>query len=190
MIWHLKSFAPAHFTGIVNNWEAPGINFFDSCRGFDMQRSADGVNFESIGFVNTLAPDGNSTGQLSYNFTDNTVGGRKLYYRLRQVDVDGRNKLSSVVLIKGDKPVTLAIDGLYPNPANTLVNVVVGAPVRDKVTLLVVDMTGKTVLQKVVNVEAGSNTVPFDISQLTVGSYLVKLFCNNCETAISKFVKQ
>ncbi|MBL7748065.1 MAG: T9SS type A sorting domain-containing protein, partial [Chitinophagaceae bacterium] len=70
------------------------------------------------------------------------------------------------------------------------VNVVVGAPVRDKVTLLVVDMTGKTVLQKVVNVEAGSNTVPFDISQLTGGSYLVKLVCSNCETAISKFVKQ
>ncbi|MBL7749327.1 MAG: fibronectin type III domain-containing protein, partial [Chitinophagaceae bacterium] len=136
-------------------------------RGFDVQRSADGITYESIGFVNTLAPGGNSTGQLSYNFTDNTVGGRKLYYRLRQMDTDGRSKLSSVVLIKGDKPVTLAIDGLYPNPANTRVNVVVGAPVRDKVTLLVVDMTGKTVLQKVVNVEAGSNTVPFDISQLT-----------------------
>lgn len=159
-------------------------------RGFDVQRSLDGMNFESIGFVNSLAPGGNSSNELSYSFVDNNVGGRKFYYRLRQLDIDGRSRLSSIVLIKGDKPVTLAIDGLYPNPANTQVNVVVAAPVRDKVTLIVVDMTGKTVLQQIVSVEAGSNTFPVDISKLTGGTYMVKMVCNNCETAISKFVKQ
>lgn len=41
-------------------------------RGFDVQRSADGINYTSIGFVNSLATGGNSNDQLSYRFTDNT----------------------------------------------------------------------------------------------------------------------
>lgn len=160
-------------------------------RGFEVQRSADGMNYTAIGFVNSLAFGGNSTTALSYSFTDNNPAGSKQYYRLRQVDMDNHSKISNVVLIKGDKPVTLSIDGLFPNPASTNVNVMIGAPVRDKITVMVVDMTGKTVLQQTVNVEAGSNTIPVDISRITNGSYMVKLVCNgNCDSAVSKFVKQ
>jgi len=68
-------------------------------RGFDVQRSADGINYTSIGFVNSLATGGNSNDQLSYRFTDNTPAGVKQYYRLRQEDLDGRSKLSNIVLI-------------------------------------------------------------------------------------------
>ena len=160
-------------------------------RGFDVQRSTDGVNYVSIGFVNSLAVGGNSADNLNYTFVDNAPAGNKQYYRLRQLDFDGRSKLSNVVMIKGDKPVILTIEGLFPNPANSLVNVQVAAPVRDKVTLAVVDITGRTVLQKVIALETGSNTIPVDISQLTNGSYMVRLVCSgNCETAVGRFVKQ
>lgn len=159
--------------------------------GFDVQRSLDGMSYTSIGFVNTLAPGGNSATNLNYNFTDNSVAGSKQFYRLRQVDIDNRSRFSTVVLIKGDKPTTIAIDGLFPNPASSVVNVLIAAPSKDKVTVMVTDMAGRTVAQQVANVETGSNTIPIDISRLINGTYMVKLVCaNGCEGAVGKFVKQ
>ena len=159
-------------------------------RDFDVQRSADGITYESIGFVNSLAPGGNSAGEISYSFTDNNAGGRKWYYRLRLHDLDGRNSLSNVIIVRGDKPLTMTIEGVFPNPANTRINVMVAAPVRGRLTLVITDMSGKPVLQQLVNAEAGSNSFSLDISRLAGGSYIVKLLCDNCETAIGKFVKQ
>ena len=160
-------------------------------RGFEVQRSTDGVNYTVLGFVNSLATGGSSTDALNYSFADNAPAGTKQYYRLRQVDMDNHSKLSNIVLIKGDKIITLAIGGLFPNPASTQLNVIVDAPVKDKVTLLVLDAAGRLVLQQSVAVETGSNTVPVTIGGLTNGSYLVKLVCNSaCETTAVKFVKQ
>ena len=170
------------------HWTTAGEN---NNRGFDMQRSADGVNYSSLGFVNSQALGGNSTIQLNYTFTDNSVIGSRQYYRLRQVDFDGHNKFSNIVLIKSDKPVTFMIDGFFPNPASTVVNVLIAAPNKDKLTLVVTDIAGRKVTQQVVNVETGSNTIPVDITALSAGTYMVKLICsNNCESAAGKFVKQ
>ena len=158
--------------------------------GFEVHRSVDGINYTSIGFVNSLAPGGISS-QLNYSFTDINPVNNKQYYRLRQVDIDSRSKFSGIVLIKGDKPVTLTIYGLFPNPASNIVNVIVATPDRSVVTLVVTDISGRTLTQKVANVETGSNTIPLDISRLTNGSYLVKLVCkDNCEAALIKFIKQ
>jgi hypothetical protein len=134
---------------------------------------------------------GNSSSQLNYTFTDNNPIGSKQYYRLRQVNFDGNSKLSNIVLIKGDKPVILTIDGLFPNPANSLVNVLIAAPNKDKVTLVVTDIAGRKVIEQVVSVETGTNTIPVDINRLTNGTYMVKMICSsNCENAVGKFVKQ
>jgi hypothetical protein len=160
-------------------------------RGFEIQRSTDGVNYSAIGFVNSQALGGNSVSQLNYTFTDNNVTGSRQYYRLRQVDFDNQSKLSSIVLIKGDKLVSLTIDGLFPNPASTSVNVMIATPNKDKVTLVVTDIAGKSVIQQLVNAETGSNTIPVDISRLSNGIYMVKLICSsNCESTVGKFVKQ
>jgi hypothetical protein len=163
--------------------------------GFEIQRSTDGIQYNVIGFVNSLATAGNSNSSLNYSFTDNNPAGKQ-FYRMRQLDIDQHSKLSSIVLIKGEKPVTLSIDGLFPNPATMQVNVIIASPTRDKLKMLLIDMTGRTVTQKVVNVETGSNTIPLDISGLSKGSYIVKLVCTgepvdmNCNNLAGKFVKQ
>lgn len=159
-------------------------------RGFEIQRSADGITYTAIGFVNSMA-SGGSNETLNYTFTDADPADSRLYYRLKQTDIDGNSKLSNVVLIKGDRSEALSIDGVYPNPANTQLNVRISTPARDKVTLLVTDMTGRTILQKVADIEAGSNTIPVDISRFTIGSYLLKLVgSNNGESISVRFVKQ
>ncbi len=159
--------------------------------GFELQRSTDGVNYSVLGFVNSLGLGGNSATELNYAYTDNNVTGSSQYYRLRQVGLDGNSKFSNIVLIKEDKPLTLNIDGLFPNPASTLVNVLIAAPNKDKVTFVITDIAGKTVQQQVANVEAGSNTIPVNINHLSNGIYMVKLVCSsNCDGVVGKFVKQ
>lgn len=161
-------------------------------RGFELQRSADGVNFTAFGFVNSKAAGGNSTAEENYTFTDNNINGkRQQYYRLRQTNFDGNSKLSNIVLIKGEKPTTITIDGFFPNPPNSSVNVLIAAPGNDKLTLLVTDIAGRKMIEQSVSVEAGSNTIPVDITRLTKGTYMVKLVCaNGCDAATGKFVKQ
>lgn len=157
--------------------------------GFEVQRSLDGSRYNAVGFVNTLAA--NSTTPLHYAFTDNNVSGTQQYYRLRQVDVDGRSQISQVILIKGEKPTTFTIDGFYPNPASTMVHLLIAAPNQDQVTVSVTDMLGRTVLQQDLQVETGSNSLPLDISRLAAGAYLVHMVCNSgCESAAVQLVKK
>ncbi len=160
-------------------------------RGFQPERSTDGVNYSPIGFVNSLAPSGNSNVSLNYTFTDNNFSGNRQYYRLRQVDLDGREKISTVVLIKGIKPSVLTIGGLFPNPARTEMNIIIDAPNHDEIIIQMLDMNGTLVKQKNAIVETGSNTIPVDITSLVNGTYLLKVSCqSNCGPVTSKFVKQ
>jgi hypothetical protein len=160
--------------------------------GFEVQRSLDGSNYSYLGFVNTQASGGTSSSSLSYTFDDNSPAGKKQYYRLRQIDVDAHAKLSSVVLITGDKSTGFNMGGIFPNPARDQVNVLINAVRRDDITLVVTDVLGRTVKQKAANVETGSNTIPIDISSLASGSYMVKLICksSDCEDVVAKFNKQ
>ncbi len=159
--------------------------------GFEVQRSADGTNYTAIGFVNSLATGGSSSTDLNYSFVDNNVQGKRWLYRLRQVNTDQSSKLSNIVIINGNKPMTLAIAGVFPNPTSDQINVLVDAPVRDNVQLIILDASGRRVAQKTAVIEAGSNTVPIPVNSLANGTYMVKLICSsNCETAVGRFVKQ
>jgi hypothetical protein len=159
-------------------------------RGFEVQRSMDGINYTTIAFVNSLAPGGYSTSKLDYAYTDNNVTGSRQFYRLRQVDFDGRSKLSNIVLLKSDKPTIITLDGMFPNPAVSVVNMLIASPAKDRVLMTLVDMSGRTVLQKQLNVETGSNTIPVDVSGLAGGTYMVRLQSGNGEVSTGKLVKQ
>jgi hypothetical protein len=85
-------------------------------KGFDIERSADGSRFEKIGFV---AGNGTTSQTQRYTFEDNItkspLWGFRGYYRLKQLDEDGRFEYSKIVAIaqKGDNAVSV-----FPNPSN------------------------------------------------------------------------
>lgn len=158
-------------------------------RGFEVQRSTDGLNYVTIGFVNSTALNGNSSSAINYDFTDNTLSGSRQYYRLRQVDLGGTMKLSQVLLIRDTRVSGKGIEALYPNPAKDWINLLITATVREKVTLMLLDQSGKQLLQRVMQVESGSNSLTIPVSQLPAGTYIVKLICEEgCNSAV-KFVK-
>ncbi len=159
--------------------------------GFELQRSADGINFSKLTFVQSKANNGNSSQALTYNFSDIKPLGGTGYYRLKQMDKDGKSTLSDIVLIKGIKPSKLELVSVYPNPVINTLNMGIAAVKAEKITFIVSDITGKVIISKIISVVAGDNLLPIDVANLANGTYTVKAVCaDGCETAIKKFVKQ
>ncbi len=190
------SLAPVTFSQFTGNREGGNNLLFWSTasesnnRGFDIQRSADGTNFTTIGTVNSLANGGNSSATLNYTYTDANVSGSVQYYRLRQVDNDGRSSLSNVIAIRDNQTLALSIAGLYPNPASNQVNVSITAPVTTKATLMITGVEGRILSKQALTLQKGMNTQLLNISKFPAGTYLVKIIGNNGEVAVSKFVKK
>ncbi|RZK35914.1 MAG: hypothetical protein EOO61_11180, partial [Hymenobacter sp.] len=85
-------------------------------KGFNVQIASDGVNFRTLGFVASQSP--NSAQALNYKYTDTEAGktGTR-YYRLEQVDEDGKVSYSPVraVNFNGAAATSVAVIA-YPNP--------------------------------------------------------------------------
>ncbi len=160
-------------------------------KGFELQRSYNGNDFLSVNFIASKAKNGNSTATLNYQFTDAKPFAGITYYRLKQIDLNGKATLSNVVAIKGDKVTNLTVTDVYPNPATKVLNVVVNSPVEDRVNIIVTDITGKIVKTQAAQVSIGNNNAKMDVSNLANGTYLMKVICTNgCTSATTKFVKQ
>lgn len=160
-------------------------------KGFDLERSADGVNFSSIASIASKAINGNSTSQLSYDFTDNKSLNGNNYYRLKQADKDGKTTFSQVVLIKGNKVNATSISAIYPNPAKDKLSITLSSATSERVTLSIIDVTGKVLIQKSIMVNIGDLNITENISNLNQGNYLVKLSdASGNTTDLKKIVKQ
>jgi hypothetical protein len=143
-------------------------------RGFELQRSTDGVRFSAVTFIGSQAPGGNSNTALSYRYLDAASISGDAWYRLKQVDFDGRAKTSPIVRIRRDAITTLALTGLYPNPAGATAILTIEAPARGTLSIVVTDATGRPVRVKASAIEAGSGTVLLDLGGLPAGSYTVR----------------
>ncbi len=156
---------------------------------YDVERSENGGRaWIKVGSVASL---GNTTSNRSYGFTDKTITGLKQLYRLRQVDRNGLAKLSAVVSVTAAKPTRLTVSSLFPNPATASVNILVEAPQKDNITMVVVDAVGRVVKSQRQSVETGTNGVQLNVNSLAQGSYFIKVSCDsNCETVVTRFVKE
>lgn len=160
-------------------------------KGFELQRSANGRDFSSLKFISTKAADGNSSLELRYEFADVKVFAGNAYYRLKQIDIDGRSKTSNIVLLKGIQTNALTLSNVYPSPANSVINIILTAPSLNKVDIVIMDIAGKPVMRQAAQLASGSNNFTIYINKLPPGAYLIKAVCaSGCETAVSKFIKQ
>lgn len=159
--------------------------------GFEVQYSFNRSDFRKLGFVNSKATNGNSSSVLNYQYVDNKAPGGNVYYRLMQIDKDGRSSYSNIILIKGDKINDLTLNMIYPNPAKNTLNLVISSPENNKISIMITDLAGKKVYQQGYSIINGGNILDLDIAKLPAGTYFLKAVCNNgCKTAVSKFVKE
>lgn len=110
---------------------------------FVVERTLDGIHFEEV-FRRKGA--GNSSSQLSYRGTDHKPHYGVSYYRLRQVDYDGKTTASPLisVYLKSTEPTF----NVYPNPlpGGEMVSMdIAGLQGRGEGTISITDLTGKIV---------------------------------------------
>ena len=138
-------------------------------KGFEVQRSIGNTNdFKTIGFVGTRAKDGNSQTEISYSFEDTDVKpGQTHFYRLNQIDFDGKSAFSPV---KSIKPGSIESNlNVYPNPSQGSFTVNTGST-SGKLNIFVMDNTGR-----VVNQYMNVSTTNTKISNLKKGFYTLKI---------------
>ena len=135
---------------------------------FEVLRSADGVTFSHIGTI-----EGNGTTQVSqqYSFADKAPVTGTNYYRLKQVDTDGKSSLSEIVSANADF-VADVFNAWYSNgniEANF--NHSEAATAAD---IVLSDITGRKLASYKKEVVPGINNLSFK-ALLTPGVYVVTL---------------
>ena len=85
-------------------------------KGFHIQRKEGGNDFGTIGFVASIAKDGNSNNLLRYQYTDSDPSSSSVQYRLLQEDLDGRQSFSKLIIIDGSNSSPFSVV-IYPNPS-------------------------------------------------------------------------
>jgi Secretion system C-terminal sorting domain len=86
--------------------------------GFSIERSIDGRNWTSI--INGVAA-GNTDAARSYTQTDATYNPQRLYYRIKQLDMDGKFSYSTIVPVAAIKDFSTLI--VFPNPFTSGFNI-------------------------------------------------------------------
>ena len=146
-------------------------------KGFEVQVSTDGSSFRTLGFVSSETP--NSVQRQSYKYTDTENGkfGTR-YYRLHQVDLDGKDSYSPVRAVGFDGAATGAVAlAAYPNPFldTDKVTLNFGSDVANGVAQVqLIDMVGRTVRQQSLNIVNSSLDLG-DLSNLHTGMYLARI---------------
>ena len=142
---------------------------------FSLERSLDGTNFSELTTINSKALNGNSNAVLNYDFTDVKPIVGNNYYRLKQVDKDGKFSYSQIVLLKGSKLNGISVSAVYPNPAKDNVSIIFNAELAAKVNIAILDVAGKVAQQKQTILNSGQTSYTSDISTLRAGNYIIKV---------------
>ncbi len=148
---------------------------------FEIERSIDGSNFQKIGKVNGQI---NSQTKKSYNFIDADISANTLYYRLKQVDLNGfyTHTKTVVVDIVKDKDEFKAT--IFPNPASSKFIISYESDNNDSTQLNIYNLQGQIIMTR----EYSSN-VSIDISSLNSGTYIVHLSNQKGEQIIRRIIK-
>jgi|GEM_PF-2490130 len=156
--------------------------------GFEILRSADGVKFTKIAQVSSKATNGNSTSSLDYIYTDNTSFKGTNYYRLNQLDKNGKGSLSEIVVIKEKS--SFDVTSIYPNPVQSDMTLGITSAATLKAKSIIIDMTGKVVLTNNFEIYAGDNLVKYNLSNLKPGSYTINVTANDGSSQTQLFEKK
>ena len=149
-----------------------------SVKEYIVERSVDGTNFVAAG---TVAYRNNGGGQQTYTFSDGPVLGANntVYYRIRQVDIDGKYMISKVVVYTGAQSKTgLTVIG---NPVrNNEIVLNISSDRQGQAELHLLDIKGRTMLIQKQSLINGSNIVRLTSSggYLAAGTYVVKAIIN------------
>ena len=176
----LLSFNGTCNEGMVNlQWQT--ASEFNSSH-FDVEKSTDGETWRVLA---TIPSAGTSNELLTYQAVDNNGTNGANYYRLRQVDIDGKEKLYDPINVSCVET-TAGYFTSYPNPSGNEFQVVVNnKEILGACTLNIVDVHGKVIDQRSIDMKEGINM--FVITEmLNPGIYFLNITNGTKTTQVIK----
>lgn len=148
---------------------------------FDVERSADGLTYEVIGSSNPH----NTTGAHTYTYTDSKVsllGLNKVYYRIREIDVDGHATYSKAVMVSlPDQPARISF---YPNPVVSSGQVKLQWSQSEKLQVRILDHNGRAIRQMTWQTQPGTTYLPVSLENVAGGIYLIEIRSKNWQQLV------
>jgi len=155
-------------TGTINalSWHVANE---DNIKYYELQRSNDGQNFESI---SQISPLGNSV----YFYNDSLTGPVTpvYYYRLKIVDADGNTKYSDVIKI------SLNLNDFFvvanPNPFKDLLTLTIQSNLQNQAIVVLTSFDGRQLIKQKENLNKGTNILHLNVNgKLLNGAYLLTI---------------
>lgn len=144
---------------------------------YEIERSTDGRNFTSVGSVSSDKKD-------TYTYFDATTNST-VYYRVKNVDNDGKFKYSTIVrIVNGKSSIILKA---FPQPV--LGQLTIQHPVINNNSLITVSAADGRLIRSV-RPTTGSMQTFVDMSNFKGGLYLVRFDAGDGEVETMKVVKQ
>ncbi len=164
------------------NWKT--TNEYNN-KGFNVQRSLGNASpFETVAFVPSWA---NNAGVNKYELTDNNHFEGISYYRLKQIDLDGKFTFSETVAVKGYTGQSSLT--LYPNPVKEKLSAAIDAAKKGQAVLVVLDATQKQLYTQNIFINKGINLINLPAAHLAGGIYFVKIIYADSDVLTGKFIK-
>ncbi|ALD22306.1 hypothetical protein AM218_15170 [Hymenobacter sp. DG25A] len=160
-------------------------------RGYEVQVSTDGRAFRTLTFVPSASPNSNSLLHYSYTDTEANKAGVR-YYRLRQIDLDGTAHFfgPKVLSFAGTASVEARMEA-YPNPFHNELRLTIQAAMSGKAKLMLLDMTGRVVLQQTAEVTAGTNDLEMlGLTNLQPGAYMLRVVLPDGKAQNTRILKR
>lgn len=148
-------------------------------KGFEIERSTDGRTWTKIGFVKSLSESGNSNVKLDYSLIDNNPANGQNFYRLKQMDMDGKFEYSLVKTVTFEKANAIS---LYPNPAKDNVNI---AGLQGGESIIIYDVSGRLMYQA----KSENSNVNIPLNALSAGTYHISIIGTDGKVSSHKVVK-
>lgn len=152
---------------------------------FILQRSTDGIQFTDISKVQGA---GNTTYDSQYNSNDETDIYSSYYYRVKQVDYDGKYAYSEIEFMKGKKMEEPLL--VYPTVVNDHVNFKMASiNEQENYKIKILDSSGKLIVEKNIQGSDLLNSSELNTEEFISGTYFVVL--ENSIEVVSKgrFIK-
>lgn len=147
--------------------------------GFEIERSANGLSFEAVGYVKSLSFAGKGA---NYSFTDALSNNGKNYYRLKQIDFYNNAKYSDVKVIETRKINSFKI---FPNPVSNELNITMQTPLQHG-QLKIWNANGQLVGRSMIY---GNRNINIPVKHLSKGIYTVEI-SDESFSSKSSFLKQ
>jgi hypothetical protein len=151
-------------------------------KGFYVQYSKDQKNWDDVTFINSKSSGGNNE-KYSYIYTG--LISSENYFRLKQVDLDGKFSYSKIKSVRPAKQVNSVESNviIYPNPVRDVLNIT--NIESSNYTAKIVDMSGRVIKSFVMR--NGQNQI--DVASLKSGIYLISMNDMNGKVNSAKMVK-